>query len=138
MKAYFENPLALLRCFGLVLLLLASPLAQAQSSDGDATAEDDDAAGTTRMRSEAETGGNRFVLTPHKRNYFQFRYMDNDNDEAFQDLQDDDNAELDDAETEFQVSLERLCAPVGRPPPGACACADQNIGAVTDRRGSTR
>jgi phospholipase A1 len=85
------------RWFGLILLLLISPLCLAQeieSSDG-----------TARMDAEAATGGNRFVLTPHKRNYFLLSYADDPNNDAFRDLLDDDDAELDDTETEFQVSI---------------------------------
>ena len=85
------------RWLGLVLLLLASPLCLAQETEG--------SAGTTRMDAETVTGGNRFVLTPHKRNYFLVTYVDDPNDEAFQDFLDDDDAELDNAETEFQVSI---------------------------------
>ena len=44
------------RWFGMILLLLASPLCLAQ--------ETGENAGTTRMDVEAATGGNRFVLTP--------------------------------------------------------------------------
>jgi phospholipase A1 len=83
--------------FGLIFLLLASPLCLAQ--------ETGENAGTTRMDAEAATGGNRFVLTPHKRNYFLLSYADDPNDDAFKDLLDDDDAELDNAETEFQVSI---------------------------------
>jgi len=67
--------------------------------------ESEEGAGTTRMDAEAMTGGNRFVLTPHKRNYFLVSYVDDPNDEPFQEFLDDDDAELDNAETEFQVSI---------------------------------
>ena len=83
--------------FGLVLLLLVSPLCLSQ--------ETQESAGTTRMDAEAMTGGNRFVLTPHKRNYFLVTYSGDPNEEPFQDLVGDDDAELDDAETQFQVSI---------------------------------
>lgn len=88
-----------LRWFGLVLLLLASPLSLAQ--------ETIESAGNTRMDVEAATGGNRFVLTPHKRNYFLVTYSDfpGASDDEFKELTGDDDAELDDAETQFQVSL---------------------------------
>lgn len=87
------------RWFGLVLLLLASPLCLAQETTG--------SAGTTRMDAEAATSGNRFVLTPHKRNYFLVTYSDfgNASNDEFKELTGDNNAELDDAETQFQVSL---------------------------------
>ena len=83
----------------LILLLLASPLCLAQETTG--------TAGNTRMDVEAATGGNRFVLTPHKRNYFLVTYSDfpGASDDEFQELTGDDDAELDDAETQFQVSL---------------------------------
>jgi phospholipase A1 len=57
------------------------------------------------MDAEAATGGNRFVLTPHKRNYFLVTYANDPNDDAFKNLQNDDDAELDNAETQFQVSI---------------------------------
>jgi phospholipase A1 len=99
-NAYFKNFKSQSGWFGLTLLLLTSPLCLAQEIE-----DDSDPVGSRRMQAEAETGGNRFVLTPHKRNYFQFRYMDNPNDDAFRNLQNDDGADLDDAETEFQVSI---------------------------------
>ena len=85
--------------FGLILLLLISPLCLAQETTG--------TAGNKRMDVEAATGGNRFVLTPHKRNYFLVTYSDfpGASDDEFQELTGDDDAELDDAETQFQVSL---------------------------------
>jgi len=82
---------------GLILLLLASPLCLAQ--------EVEENAGTTRMEAEAATAGNRFVLIPHKRNYFLMSYADDPNDDAFKDLLDNDDAQLDNTETEFQVSI---------------------------------
>ena len=87
------------RWFGMVLLLLASPLCLAQ--------ELEENAGTTRMEAEAATSGNRFVLTPHKRNYFLTTYSNfpNASDDNFKELTGDDDAELDDAETQFQLSL---------------------------------
>ena len=87
------------RWLGLVLLLLASPLCLAQETTG--------SAGTTRMDAEAATSGNRFVLTPHKRNYFLTTYSNfgNASNDEFKELTGDDDAELDDAETQFQVSL---------------------------------
>jgi phospholipase A1 len=90
---------------GLILLLLASPLCLAQETS--LVQESEDSAGTTRMDAEAATSGNRFVLTPHKRNYFLVTYSDfaNASDDQFQELTGDDDAELDDAETQFQVSL---------------------------------
>ena len=97
MNAYFKNLGLKSSWLGLVLLLLISPLCLAQ--------EIEDSAGTTRMDAEAVTGGNRFVLTPHKRNYFLVTYADDPNDEAFKDFLDDDDAELDNAETQFQVSI---------------------------------
>lgn len=97
MNAYFKNSESQSRWLGLVLLLLTSPLCLAQ--------EIEDNAGSIRMKAEAATGGNRFVLTPHKRNYFLVTYTDHPNDAAFQDLQDDDDARLDNAETQFQVSI---------------------------------
>jgi len=96
-NAYFKNLGLKSSWLGLVLLLLISPLCLAQ--------EIEDSAGTTRMDAEAVTGGNRFVLTPHKRNYFLVTYADDPNDEAFKDFLDDDDAELDNAETQFQVSI---------------------------------
>jgi phospholipase A1 len=83
--------------FGLIFLLLVSPLCLAQEMEQNA--------GTTRMDAEAATGGNRFVLTPHKRNYFLLSYADDPNDDAFRDLLDDEDADQDNAETEFQVSI---------------------------------
>ena len=97
MNASVKNSGSQSRWIGLFLLLLASPLCLAQ--------EIEDGAGATRMAAEAATGGNRFVLTPHKRNYFLVTYTDDPNDAAFQNLLDDDDAELDDAETQFQVSI---------------------------------
>lgn len=97
MNAYFKNSGSQSRWFGLVLLLLTSPLCLAQ--------EIEDNAGSIRMKAEAATGGNRFVLTPHKRNYFLVTYTGHPNDAPFQDLQDDDDARLDNAETQFQVSI---------------------------------
>ena len=85
------------RWFGLILLLLASPLCLAQEVEG--------SAGTARMKGEAATGANRFVLTPHKRNYFLVTYADDPNDDAFEEFLDDEDAELDNAETQFQVSI---------------------------------
>ncbi len=87
------------RWFGLILLLLASPLCLAQESEENT--------GSTRMHAEAETGSNRFVLTPHKRNYFLVTYSDfpSASDDEFKELTGDDDAELDDAETQFQVSI---------------------------------
>jgi phospholipase A1 len=99
-NAYFKNSGSQFRWFGLVLLLLTSPLCLAQELE-----DDSDAIGSRRMEAEAATGGNRFVLTPHKRNYFLVTYTDDPDDAAFQDLQNDDDAELDDAETQFQVSI---------------------------------
>ena len=83
--------------FGMIMLLLVSPLSLAQEIEGNA--------GTTRMDAEAATGSNRFVLTPHKRNYFLLSYADDPDDDAFRELLDDDDAELDNTETEFQVSI---------------------------------
>jgi phospholipase A1 len=91
------------RWSGLVVLLLASPLCLAQETS--LVQESEDSAGTTRMDAEAATGGNRFVLTPHKRNYFLVTYANDPNDDAFKNLQNDDDAELDNAETQFQVSI---------------------------------
>ena len=88
-------------CLGLSSLVLLNPPTSASELDS----ELEENAGTARMRGEAATGSNRFVLTPHKRNYFLFTYSDRGSDEAFQDLVGDDNAELDDAETQFQVSI---------------------------------
>ena len=87
------------RWISIVFLLLISPLSQSQEI------EDSAAIGTKRMNAEAESGNNRFFLTPHKRNYFLFTYGDNPNNEAFKDFLNDDNAELNDAETQFQVSI---------------------------------
>ena len=89
MNAYFKNSESQSRWFGLVLPLLTSPLCLAQ--------EIEDNAGSIRMKAEAETGGNRFVITPHKRNYFLVTYTDDPNDAAFKNLQNDDDAELDNA-----------------------------------------
>ena len=88
-------------CLGLSSLVLLNPPSSASELDS----ELEENAGTARMRGEAATGSNRFVLTPHKRNYFLFTYSDRGSDEAFQDPVGDDNAELDDAETQFQVSI---------------------------------
>ena len=87
------------RWLSMVCLLLISPLGQSQEI------EDADAIGTKRMDAEAAKGHNRFFLTPHKRNYFLVTYGDNPNNEAFRDFLNDDDAELDDAETQFQVSI---------------------------------
>jgi phospholipase A1 len=99
MNFFLEKSGSQSRWFGLILLLLASPLCLAQ--------ETLESAGTTRMDAEAMTGGNRFVLTPHKRNYFLVTYSDfaDASDDEFRELTGDDDAELDDAETQFQVSL---------------------------------
>ena len=97
MNTSVKNLRTLTRCFGLILLLLISPLCLAQEIESND--------GTARMDAEAATGGNRFVLTPHKRNYFLLSYADDPNDDAFRDLLDDDDAELDNTETEFQVSI---------------------------------
>jgi phospholipase A1 len=103
MNTTFKNSRRQPRWFGLVLLLLGSPLCLAQETS--LVQESEDSAGTTRMDAEAATGGNRFVLTPHKRNYFLVTYANDPNDDAFKNLQDDDDAELDNAETQFQVSI---------------------------------
>jgi len=97
MDTSIKKPGIRTRGFGIILLLLVSPLSLAQEIEGNA--------GTTRMDAEAATGSNRFVLTPHKRNYFLLSYADNPDDDAFKDLLDDDDAELDNTETEFQVSI---------------------------------
>ena len=97
MNMFVKNSGTLSSWFGVILLLLTSPLCLAQ--------EIEDNAGSIRMKAEAETGGNRFVLTPHKRNYFLVTYTDDPNDAPFQDLQNDDDATLDHAETQFQVSI---------------------------------
>jgi len=107
MNASVTNASTQSRWLGWILLLLASSPCMAQESGDirETDALDEESAGISRMDAEARTGGNRFVLTPHKRNYFLVTYSENPNDEPFQDLVGDDDAHLNDEETQFQVSI---------------------------------
>jgi len=106
MKIRFRNVSLLLRCIGMVLLMLSSPLVMATESDTESSDDESGSLVIDRIERERAVQDNRSVLLAHKRNYIlPLTYANQPNDDVFEIGSSDFGQDLDNTEIQFQVSI---------------------------------